>query len=67
MYLVMENPVSSLYVGEVVSLKVHALCDKSTTGFVGVNAGAIESKHGTLFLTNYRLLFLSFQVYTLWR
>ncbi|GAB9472772.1 Myotubularin-like protein [Globisporangium polare] len=65
MYLVMENPVSSLHVGEVVYFKVHALCDKSASGLVGVNSVAVasssESKHGTLFLTNYRLLFLSFE------
>lgn len=63
MYLVMENPVSSLYVGEVVYFKVHALCDKSAVGLVGVNTGGAnnESKHGTLFLTNFRVLFLSFE------
>ncbi|TMW67659.1 hypothetical protein Poli38472_011279 [Pythium oligandrum] len=62
MYLVMENPVSSLYVGEGVLFKAHAQCDKSTIGLAGVTlaAASVTTKHGTLFLTNYRLLFLSF-------
>lgn len=42
----MANPVSTLHVGEVVYFKVHALA--GTT-------------HGTLFLTNLRLLFLAFE------
>lgn len=72
MYLVMENPVSRMHVGEVVYFKVHALCDKSAAGLVGPSAvvpstlpGAAldqrESRHGTLFLTNFRLLFLAFE------
>lgn len=75
MYLVMENPAAALYVGEVVQLKVHAQCDKSTLGLAGAAiAGVAMSKtastsgapsalmHGTLFLTSYRLLFHSFHV-----
>lgn len=76
MYLVMENPVSRLHVGEVVYFKVHALCDKSASGLAGVSTSAAsrtnssssgattgtrESKHGTLFLTNLRVLFLAFE------
>ncbi|KAF4317727.1 hypothetical protein G195_008436 [Phytophthora kernoviae 00238/432] len=62
MYLVMENPVGSLYMGEAVQFKVHALCDQSTLGQVGaqVDGKADEVMHGTLFLTSYRLLFRSF-------
>ncbi|RLN98151.1 hypothetical protein BBJ28_00002451 [Nothophytophthora sp. Chile5] len=76
MYLVMENPVGALYSGESVLFKVHALCDQSTLGRVGVTtakkpadrtdpsatASAADDgvMHGTLFLTSYRLLFRSF-------
>jgi hypothetical protein len=68
MYLVMEKPVSSLYVGESVQFKAHALCDKSAMGLAGALAqhavrGAsphAQTQHGTLFLTNFRLLFVSF-------
>jgi hypothetical protein len=59
MYLVMENPVSSLYLGESVQFKAHALCDQSSVGSV---SNGNETCHGTLFLTNYRLLFWSFDV-----
>ncbi|KAL4093734.1 hypothetical protein PRIC1_011166 [Phytophthora ramorum] len=62
MYLVMENPAGDLYVGETVHFKVHALCDQSTLGSVaGVKKNEDDGVlHGTLFLTNYRLLFRSF-------
>ncbi|TYZ65137.1 hypothetical protein PybrP1_007453 [[Pythium] brassicae (nom. inval.)] len=55
MYLVMENPVSKLHVGEVVYFKVHALGAKAGA------APAAAATHGTLFLTNLRLLFLAFE------
>ncbi|KAG7399070.1 hypothetical protein PHYBOEH_009760 [Phytophthora boehmeriae] len=62
MYLVMENPVGSLYMGEAVQFKVHALCDQSTLGQVGAQGAgkADDVLHGTLFLTSFRLLFRSF-------
>ena len=70
MYLVMETPSDTLYMGENVHLKVHALLDESTLGRV---AGVLRTKesvenadgvtvHGTLFITDYRILFRSFQV-----
>lgn len=72
MYLVMESPAAKLFVGEVVQLKVHAQCDRSTLGLAGAAiAGVTTGKtggeatalmHGTLFLTSYRLLFHSFHV-----
>ncbi|CAH0487263.1 unnamed protein product [Peronospora farinosa] len=67
MYLVMENPSDTLYMGESVQLKVHALSDQSTVGRVaGVSSkketvkNADDAIHGTLFITDYRLLFRSF-------
>ncbi|DAZ92430.1 TPA: hypothetical protein N0F65_000214, partial [Lagenidium giganteum] len=61
MYLVMENPVSYLYYGEEVQFKAHALCDKSASSLMGAVVAHAEPSHGTLFLTTFRLLFLSFQ------
>ncbi|KAJ0396719.1 hypothetical protein P43SY_003720 [Pythium insidiosum] len=66
MYLVMATPASTLVVGETVLFKAHALCDRSTMGLAGVARVRSEPRatpsngSGTLFLTNYRLLFLSF-------
>ncbi|KAG1709450.1 hypothetical protein DVH05_020105 [Phytophthora capsici] len=67
MYLVMENPTGALYMGENVYFKVHAQCDQSTVGGVAGVTGTKKTTtddddvmHGTLFLTNYRLLFRSF-------
>ncbi|CAI5713101.1 unnamed protein product [Peronospora destructor] len=67
MYLVMENPSDTLYMGESVQLKVHALSAQSTLGHVaGVSSKKKAGKnvdgmiHGTLFITDYRLLFRSF-------
>lgn len=66
MYLVMESPAGALYTGETVQFKAHALCAHSTSvaGVSGTKKVAHDDKddgmHGTLFLTNYRLLFRSF-------
>lgn len=65
MYLVMENPASTLHVGESVLFKAHAQCDKSATNLAGVTLMTSVTRkpqtlHGTLFMTNFRLLFVSF-------
>ncbi|TDH72007.1 hypothetical protein CCR75_001032 [Bremia lactucae] len=64
MYLVMESPAKDLYTSETVHFKVHALCDRRVAkrcskGKVATDADNDEM-HGTLFVTNYRLLFRSF-------